>query len=65
MILRIFPFLLLMIAVSHLHAAERPNFVWLVSEDNSKHYLKLFDEHGAETPRIAEMAANGLLFEHA
>ncbi|MEZ6144631.1 MAG: sulfatase [Planctomycetaceae bacterium] len=65
MILRVFPGLLLMIAVSHLHAAERPNFVWLVSEDNSKHYLKLFDEHGAETPRIAEMAANGLLLEHA
>ena len=46
-------------------AAERPNFVWLLSEDNSKHYLKLFDEHGADTPRIAEMAAQGLVFEHA
>ena len=28
---------------------ERPNFVWLISEDNSKHHLKLFDEHGAES----------------
>ncbi|MCA9074119.1 MAG: sulfatase [Planctomycetaceae bacterium] len=54
-----------MLFSSVLHAAERPNFVWLVSEDNSKHYLKLFDEHGAETPRIAEMAEQGLLFEHA
>ncbi|MFQ5731475.1 MAG: sulfatase [Planctomycetaceae bacterium] len=46
-------------------AADRPNFVWLISEDNSKHYLKLFDRNGAETPRIAEMAKQGLLFEHA
>ena len=46
-------------------AAERPNVVWLVSEDNSKHYLKLFDEMGAPTPNIAKLAEHGLLFEHA
>lgn len=46
-------------------AADRPNFVWLISEDNSSHYLKLFHEHGAETPRIAEMAKHGLLFKNA
>lgn len=46
-------------------AAERPNIVWLLSEDNSKHHLKLFDPHGAETPEIARLAAHGLLFEHA
>ena len=28
----------------------RPNIVWLMSEDNSKHYMKLFDENGAEPP---------------
>ena len=50
---------------SALFAADKPNFVWLISEDNSTHYLKLFDEHGAETPRIAELAKHGLLFEHA
>lgn len=57
--------LVLLLCSSTLRANERPNFVWLVSEDNSKHYLKLFDEHGAEAPRIAEMAEQGLLFEHA
>ncbi len=31
---------------------EQPNFVWLISEDNSKHYLKLFDENGIATPKI-------------
>ena len=46
-------------------AADRPNVVWLVSEDNSVHFMKLFDEHGAETPRIAELAAHGLTYDHA
>ncbi|MEM9944397.1 MAG: sulfatase, partial [Planctomycetota bacterium] len=46
-------------------AQERPNFLWIMSEDNSKHYLKLFDENGAATPNIAEMAKNGVLFERA
>ncbi|MCP4680567.1 MAG: sulfatase-like hydrolase/transferase, partial [Deltaproteobacteria bacterium] len=48
-----------------LRAADKPNFVWLISEDNSLHYLKLFDETGAETPRIAELAAEGLIFDNA
>ncbi len=47
------------------HAADRPNVVWLVSEDNSKHYLKLFDPNGADTPQLAKLASEGLLFEHA
>ncbi|MEM9016434.1 MAG: sulfatase, partial [Verrucomicrobiota bacterium] len=46
-------------------AADRPNFVWIVSEDNSKHYLKLFDEDGAETPNIAKLAENGITFTRA
>lgn len=46
-------------------AADRPNIVWLISEDNSIHYLKLFHEHGADTPRIAELAEQGLIYEHA
>ncbi len=46
-------------------AADKPNFVWLISEDNSKHFLKLFDRHGAETPHIAKLAQQGLIFDHA
>ncbi|RTE53771.1 sulfatase [Arenibacter aquaticus] len=44
---------------------NRPNIVWIVSEDNSKHYLKLFDEHGAETPNIEKLANHGILFSRA
>ncbi|MHC4175985.1 MAG: sulfatase-like hydrolase/transferase [Planctomycetota bacterium] len=48
-----------------LHAAERPNFLWILSEDNSVHYLKLFGEHGAPTPQIDSLASEGVVFEHA
>ena len=56
---------LLLLLATNLCAATKPNFVWLISEDNSVHYMKLFDEHGAETPRIAELAKHGLIFDHA
>ncbi len=46
-------------------AADRPNFVWLVSEDNSKHFMRLFDPTGAPAPRIEALARHGLVFEHA
>ncbi|QDT14129.1 sulfatase-like hydrolase/transferase [Alienimonas californiensis] len=46
-------------------AAERPNFVWIVSEDNSVHYLRHFFEGGAEAPAIEALAADGLTFNHA
>ena len=46
-------------------AADRPNIVWILSEDNSKHYLKLFDDAGAPTPHIEAMANHGVIFEHA
>lgn len=46
-------------------ADERPNFVWILSEDNSQHFLKLFHPDGAETPNIAQLAAEGLIYENA
>ena len=47
------------------HAADRPNVVWIVSEDNSHHYLRHFFESGAPTPNIEAMAAHGITFDHA
>lgn len=55
----------LMAEPSTVNQQPRPNVVWLVSEDNSVHFLKLFDSHGAATPRIAELASHGVIFEHA
>ena len=44
---------------------ERPNIVWITSEDNSKHYLSLFDKNGVETPHIKALANEGVLFKRA
>ena len=45
--------------------SARPNFVWIVSEDNSVHYLKLFGPTGASAPNIEKLAENGVVFNHA
>ncbi|SMG50615.1 sulfatase-like hydrolase/transferase [Arenibacter troitsensis] len=42
-----------------------PNIVWITSEDNSKHYLELFDNNGIPTPNIESLAKNGLIFDRA
>ncbi len=55
----------IVIVVAMGRCGERPNFVWLISEDNSKHFLSLYDEMGTDTPRIAALAEEGLIFEHA
>lgn len=58
-------------AILQVHAQEatekpkKPNFLWILSEDNSKHFLKLFDESGAETPNIKQMAHEGIRFNRA
>ena len=46
------------------NAAKRPNVVFLVSEDNSIHYLKLYG-YGAHTPNIEALEKDGLTFNHA
>ena len=38
---------LLTLVVGSSIAQDKPNIVWIMSEDNSKHYLKLFDSTGA------------------
>jgi uncharacterized sulfatase len=47
------------------YAADRPNVVWIVSEDNSHHYLEHFFKDGAPAPNIEAMAAHGITFDHA
>ncbi len=42
-----------------------PNIVWITSEDNSKHYQKLFDDNGIPTPNIESLAKEGLIFNRA
>jgi arylsulfatase A-like enzyme len=42
-----------------------PNIVWIVSEDNSMHYLKMFNENGISTPNIESLADEGLVYTRA
>ena len=44
-------------------ANSKPNFVWIISEDNSIHYLDHFFPDGADTPNIKNMATNGVTFD--
>ncbi|MEN0050430.1 MAG: sulfatase [Bacteroidota bacterium] len=65
-----FPLLLICLLAANITKAQtsipdRPNIVFLLSEDNSMHYQKLFDEHGAKMPNLEKVAAHGLVFERA
>ena len=51
--------------ISILNAQERPNILWIVTEDNSKHFLKLYDDNGAQMPTIEKLAKNGIVFNNA
>ena len=58
-------YLLLIICITTDIVAQQPNIVWITSEDNSKHYIKLFDKNGVETPNIESLAKNGIVFNNA
>ena len=56
--------LILLLVVSPLWS-KRPNAVFLVSEDNSIHYLKHYGAKFGAMPNIEKMAKAGLTFDHA
>ena len=45
----------------------RPNFVWFMAEDVSKHYLSLYNDgsYGAVTPNLEKLATEGIIFNNA
>ena len=53
------------LAVQLVSAADRPNIVWIVSEDNSSHWIGCYGNDQAQTPRIDALAEEGTLFESA
>lgn len=56
--------LLLNFSCSHAED-ERPNILWLTTEDNSSHHMKLYDQNGAAMPAIEKLAAEGVVFDNA
>lgn len=43
----------------------RPNFVWLISEDNGADYSALYSPQGAVMPNIEKLAETGIVFDNA
>jgi N-sulfoglucosamine sulfohydrolase len=46
-------------------AADRPNLLWIVSEDNAWNWLGCYGNKLAATPRLDALAKDGVLFTHA
>ncbi len=55
---------LLGLAAVHAAAADRPNILWLTSEDNSP-YLGCYGDPLAQTPHLDRLAAQGLRYRNA
>ena len=47
-------------------AQNKPNIVWITTEDNSASWYRLYNEKGgAPMPNIERLAKEGLVFNHA
>ncbi|MFT5905767.1 MAG: N-sulfoglucosamine sulfohydrolase, partial [Cryomorphaceae bacterium] len=46
-------------------AADRPNILWITSEDNDYGWLGCYGSKQAQTPNLDELAKYGVLFKHA
>ena len=46
-------------------APERPNILWIVSEDNAAQWIGCYGNKEAQTPRLDALAKQSVLFEHA
>jgi len=46
-------------------AADRPNILWILSEDNSIHYMRLYGDPLGVMPNVERLAGQGLTFDHA
>ncbi len=57
-------FALAVFAAGAAAAAERPNVLWITSEDNSP-YLGCYDDPQAHTPRLDRLASEGVRYRNA
>ncbi|MFR9499751.1 MAG: sulfatase [Rikenellaceae bacterium] len=60
------PIILPIASMKVAYGQTQPNIVWIVSEDNSKQYMDIFNpEHGVATPNLEAIAAKGVVFPNA
>ena len=52
-------------AVAALQSKDKPNIVWLTTEDNSANWYRLYNPKGAPMPNIERLAKEGLVFNNA
>lgn len=45
-------------------AADRPNILWITSEDNSIYWVSCYGSKNAKTPNIDQLAAEGFRYTH-
>ncbi len=57
-------FLLLLLSPSLLAAIERPNILWITSEDNGPN-LGCYGDSFADTPNLDRLASKGMIYLHA
>ena len=53
------------LAVADENQTQRPNILWITSEDNAAHWMGCYGNHEALTPRIDALAKESILFENA
>ena len=46
-------------------SAERPNILWIVSEDNSARYMPMYGDKSCSAPNLSKLAESGLVFMNA
>jgi len=61
----VFIFQLLFASLLGVQAAERPNILWLTSEDNSTRWVGCYGNPRASTPNIDRLAKEGFQYMHA
>lgn len=54
--------LLLLLTLAPLSAADRPNILWLTSEDNAAHWLGCYGNEQAHTPNLDALAKRSVRF---
>lgn len=58
-------FLAAVVCLLSAEVGERPNILWITSEDNASHWLGCYGNEDAQTPRLDALAADSLRFTHA
>lgn len=56
---------LFVVTASTVLAADKPNVLFIIADDASRHYGKAYNCDWAKTPNIDSLTANGLVFDNA